>query len=121
MSTNCDLRLHAPASSRKKLALVAAILCSCPLCVGSSRKIGPVLVSHSAGYDRSRQNLIVAAINSNIRRRLFGDYIVADWTSAGLRLTSTVTGKLHTIKQTMVERRLGRLAEAEVRAFGQLL
>ena len=61
----------------------------------------------SAGYNRSRQDLIVAAITSNMRRRLFGDYIVADWTSAGLLLPSIVTGILRTIKQTMVERRLG--------------
>jgi len=51
-------------------------------------------VISSAGYNRSRQDLIVAAITSNMRRRLFGDYIVADWTSAGLLLPSIVTGIL---------------------------
>jgi mRNA-degrading endonuclease toxin of MazEF toxin-antitoxin module len=78
-------------------------------------------VISSAGYNRSRQDLIVAAITSNMRRRLFGDYIVADWTSAGLLLPSIVTGILRTIKQTMVERRLGRMADAEMQIFGRLL
>jgi mRNA interferase MazF len=87
----------------------------------TGRKIRPVLVISSAGYNRSRHDLIVAAITSNMRRRLFGDYIVTDWTSAGLLLPSIVTGILRTIKQTMVERRLGRMADTEMQAFGRLL
>ena len=49
----------------------------------------------SAGYNRRRQDLIVAAM--------------------------IVTGILRTIKQTMVERRLGRMADTEMQAFGRLL
>src|SRR5436189_6014205 len=86
----------------------------------TGRKIRPVVVISSAGYNRSRHDLIVAAITSNMRRRLFGDYIVADWTSAGLLLPSIVTGIFRTIKQTMVER-LGRMADTEMQAFGRLL
>jgi hypothetical protein len=48
-----------------------------------------------------------------MRRQLFGDYIVTDWTGAGLLLPSIVTGILRTIKQTMVERRLGRMADTD--------
>jgi hypothetical protein len=56
-----------------------------------------------------------------MRRQLFGDYIVTDWTGAGLLLPSIVTGILRTIKQTMVERRLGRMADTETQTFGRLL
>jgi hypothetical protein len=56
-----------------------------------------------------------------MRRRLFGDYVVADWTSAGLLLPSIVTGILRTVKQTMIERRLGRMADTEMQMFGRLL
>ena len=69
----------------------------------TGRKIRPVLVISSARYNRSRQDLVVAAITSNVRRRLFGDYVVAEWASAGLLLPSVVTGILRTIKQTMVD------------------
>jgi mRNA-degrading endonuclease toxin of MazEF toxin-antitoxin module len=85
------------------------------------RKIRPVLVISSARYNRSRQDLVVAAITSNVRRRLFGDYVAAEWASAGLLLPSVVTGILRTIKQTMVERRLGRMADTEMQTFGRLL
>jgi mRNA-degrading endonuclease toxin of MazEF toxin-antitoxin module len=87
----------------------------------TGRKIRPVLVISSARYNRSRQDLVVAAITSNVRRRLFGDYVVAEWASAGLLLPSVVTGILRTIKQTMVERRLGRMADMEMQPFGRLL
>jgi mRNA-degrading endonuclease toxin of MazEF toxin-antitoxin module len=87
----------------------------------TGRKIRPVLVISSARYNRSRQDLVVAAITSNVRRRLFGDYVVAEWASAGLLLPSVVTGILRTIKQTMVERRLGRMADMEMQTFGRLL
>jgi len=46
---------------------------------------------------------------------------VTDWTGAGLLLPSIVTGILRTIKQTMVERRLGRMADTETQTFGRLL
>jgi hypothetical protein len=78
-------------------------------------------VNSSAGYNRGRQDLIVAAVTSNIRRRLFGDYMVPDWRGAGLLFPSVVTGILRTIKQTMVERRLGRMADTEMKAFARLL
>ena len=87
----------------------------------TGRKVRPVLVISSAGYNRNRQDLIVAAVTSNIRRRLFGDYMMADWRGAGLLFPSIVTGILRTIKQTMVERRLGRMADTEMPAFERLL
>ena len=87
----------------------------------TGRKIRPVLVISSAGYNRNRQDLIVAAVTSNIRRRLFGDYMMADWRGAGLLFPPIVTGILRTIKQTMVERRLGRMADTEMPAFERLL
>ena len=87
----------------------------------TGRKVRPVLVISSAGYNRNRQDLIVAAVTSNIRRRLFGDYMMADWRGAGLLFPSIVNGILRTIKQTMVERRLGRMADTEMPAFERLL
>lgn len=84
-------------------------------------KVRPVLVVSSAGYNRGRQDVIVAAITSNLRRRLFGDYVVADWVATGLLLPSMVTSVLRTIKQTMVERRLGRIGDSEMEAVGRLL
>lgn len=57
----------------------------CDMLVGSvfsdesGRKVRPAVAIISRGYSRARQEVIVAAITSNIRRRLFGDHLIADW------------------------------------------
>jgi mRNA interferase MazF len=83
---------------------------------GTGVKLRPALVLSSSGYHRGRQEIIVAAITGNVRRRLFGDQAVADWKTAGLLFPSVVTGILRTVKQSMLERRLGALAQNDLAA-----
>jgi mRNA-degrading endonuclease toxin of MazEF toxin-antitoxin module len=85
------------------------------------KKLRPALVISSHQYDRARQELVVAAITSNVRRRLFGDSLVSDWKGAGLLLPSVVTGILRTIKRTMVDRRLGAMAKPDLDAVDRAL
>jgi mRNA interferase MazF len=80
-------------------------------------KLRPALVLSSEGYHRNRQEVIVAAITSNVRRRLFGDQIVGDWQGAGLLFPSVVTGTLRTVKRPMIQRRLGAMGAADLRAI----
>jgi mRNA interferase MazF len=75
---------------------------------GSKRR--PAVVVSSTEYHRRRNEVIVAAVTSNVRRRLFGDYVVRDWRAAGLLFPSLVTGILRTVKRQMLHRRLGRLS-----------
>ena len=69
----------------------------------SGRKLRPAVVISSVGYNRARQEVIVAAVTSNVRRRLFGDYLIAGWKEAGLLFPSVVTSILRTIKQAVIE------------------
>lgn len=87
----------------------------------SGSKMRPALVVSSASYHRGRQEAIVAAITSNVRRLLVGDHAVSDWRGAGLLFPSVVTGILRTIERTMVRRRLGSLAKADREAADQEL
>ena len=82
----------------------------------SGRKLRPALVLSSPAYHRGRQEVIVAAITSNIRRRLFGDHLIADWKGAGLLFPSSVTGILRTIKRTMIDRKLGAIPKMDMDA-----
>jgi mRNA-degrading endonuclease toxin of MazEF toxin-antitoxin module len=66
---------------------------------------------------RPALEVIVAAITSNVRRRLFGDQIVGDWQGAGLLFPSVVTGTLRTVKRPMIQRRLGAMGAADLRAI----
>ncbi len=83
----------------------------------SGKKLRPAVVISSAAYNRSRQEIIVAAITSNIRRRLFGDHLIAEWKGAGLLFPSVVTGIFRTIKRTMVDRKVGTMPRPEMVAI----
>ena len=87
----------------------------------SGKKLRPAVVISSAAYNRSRQEIIVAAITSNIRRRSFGDHLIADWKGAGLLFPSFVTGIFRTIKRTMVGRKLSAMPKSEMGAIDQKL
>lgn len=87
----------------------------------SGRKLRPVLVLSSPAYHRGRREVIVAAITSNVRRRLFGDHLISDWKGAGLLFPSVATGILRTITGAMIERRLGTMAASDLDAVGRLL
>ena len=82
----------------------------------SGRKLRPAVVVGSPSYHRARREVIVIAITSNIGRRLFGDHLLDDWKGAGLLFPSLVTGIFRTIKQGMVERRLGALVKQDMAA-----
>ena len=83
----------------------------------SGKKLRPAVVISSAAYNRSRQEIVVAAITSNVRRRLFGDYPLTDWKGAGLLFPSVVTGIVRTIKQTMIDRKVGNMPRPEMVAI----
>ncbi len=79
---------------------------------GAKRR--PVLVLSTAAYHAGRQEVIVAAVTSNVGRLLPGDHLIADWEAAGLPRPSVVTGILRTIKRDMIERRFGQLGEQDL-------
>ena len=83
----------------------------------SGKKLRPAVVVSSAAYNRSRQEIVVAAITSNIRRRFFGDHLLADWKGAGLLYPSLVTGIFRTIKRSMIDRKLGAMSKPEMGAI----
>lgn len=80
----------------------------------SGRKHRPAVVVSSSAYNRVRQEVVVAAITSNIRRQLLGDWTIAHWKVAGLLFPSTCTGIYRTVKRGMVERKLGVMAASDL-------
>lgn len=81
----------------------------------------PALVISSESYHDHRQEIVVAAVTSNIDRILPGDYVIRDWAAAGLPLPSVVSGIVRTIKREMVLRRIGALPSPERRAVDRHL
>lgn len=80
--------------------------------IGSKKR--PVLVVSSESYHRGRQEVIAAAITSNVRRILFGDTRIDRWKESGLLYPSVVTGVLRTIKGSLLLRKLGALSKEDL-------
>ena len=83
----------------------------------SGKKLRPAVVISSTAYNRARQEVIVAAVTSNVRRRFFGDYLIANWKEAGLLFPCVATSILRTIRRTMIERKLGSMAKTNLETF----
>jgi mRNA-degrading endonuclease toxin of MazEF toxin-antitoxin module len=86
---------------------------------GAKRR--PVLVLSGPEYHAGRQEVIVAAVTSNVSRLLPGDHLIASWRRAGLPAASVITGIVRTIKRAMIERAIGRLPASDLRSFQRLL
>jgi mRNA interferase MazF len=87
----------------------------------SGRKVRPALVISPPAYQRARGEVIVAAITSNVRRRLFADHLLVDWKAAGLLFPSVATAIVRTAKGTMIDRKLGSLTGADLQAVERQL
>jgi len=79
--------------------------------VGSKKR--PALIINSDNYNKSRQEMIIMAITSNIERVLVGDTKIERWREARLLYPSLVTGIIRTIKDNMIIQKLGVLSEQD--------
>jgi mRNA interferase MazF len=87
----------------------------------AGRKLRPAVVISSPAYHRARQEVIVAAITSNVGRHLFGDHLIADWKEGGLPFPSVATGIIRTIKRTIIDRKLGSMPKPDLDAIARQL
>jgi len=78
------------------------------------RKLRPGLVLSTAEYHSQRDELVLAAITSNLASPRPGDTVLADWEAAGLRLPSVATAILQTLRKELVVQSLGRLSTADL-------
>jgi len=88
---------------------------------GHGSKKRPALIVSSPPYHASREEVIVAAITSNVRRLLFGDTKLERWKTAGLLFPSVVTGIIRTIKADVITRKLGVVTNPDLQKVHQHL
>jgi hypothetical protein len=79
------------------------------------------LIINTDAYQKSRQELVVAAITSRVDRMLEGDHLIGKWREAGLLYPSVITGIIRTIKQNMVYKKLGTMPAKDMKAYESLL
>lgn len=81
---------------------------------GTGFKKRPALVVSSDDYHKDRQEVIIAAITSNVKRMLVGDTRIDGWKESGLLYPSLVTGIIRTVKNKLVLRKLGTLLKKDL-------
>jgi mRNA interferase MazF len=86
---------------------------------GTKRR--PAVIISTSDYHHGRQEAMIAAITSNVDRLLIGDHLITGWREAGLLFPSVATGIIRTIKQAMIERRLGAMPPEDMQAIREKL
>lgn len=87
----------------------------------SGVKRRPAVIVSSDVYNKGRDEVIIAAITSKTDRILAGDHPLINWQSAGLLFPSVATGIIRTIKQSMIDRKLGSMASQDMEAIDSKL
>lgn len=88
------------------------VLVSFPFTDQSAAKQRPAVVVSSEAYHRSRPDLIIMAVTSQLRpTQGMGDVHLKDWQAAGLLKPSAIKPVIATIERTLVIKRLGQLKE----------
>lgn len=87
----------------------------------SGVKRRPAVIVSTDTYHQGRQEVVIAAITSNVDRLLVGDHLIAGWQEAGLLFPSVATGIIRTIKQEMIYRKLGSMPSTDMQAIEDAL
>lgn len=86
----------------------------------SGGKVRPAAIVSSAEFHVAEQLYLVAAITSNLSASALG-YLLKDLASAGLRAPSLVRPVLITLSPDLLGRRVGQLAEDDLRQLDMML
>jgi len=99
------------------------VLVPFPFTDQSASKKRPAVIVSSAAYHRSRPDVIVMAIRSQILRPAgaVGEVLIADWRGAGLPKASLIKPVLATIEHGLILRTLGALQGADVQSLRSAL
>jgi mRNA interferase MazF len=84
----------------------------------SGAKRRPAVIISSDRYNANSPDVMIASITGNLQAiRHPGDHLLYHWQAAGLLRPSLVQVKIATVETSVVERRLGRLANEDLIAF----
>lgn len=79
---------------------------------GAKRR--PAVVVSNDNYNRTSRDAVLVPLSSSTGRLRPGDRRLMDWESAGLVRASVAKGRPLTAAQRRIERRLGRVSEADL-------
>ena len=98
------------------------VLVPFPFTSQTASKKRPAVVVSCRAYNTARPDVVVMAITSQIRPDAqFGEVSLENWKIAGLLKPSVVKPVLATLEQALIIRRLGALADDDVRGLRRVI
>ncbi len=94
------------------------VLVSYPFSDLTSTKVRPAVVVNAAHIS---QDLFVVALTSKTSGLLAGEFVLTKWRQAGLNVETAVKRGLYTIKETLVKKRVGKLADTDAEQLEESL
>ncbi len=88
--------------------------------IGSKKR--PAIIVSSSNYNKSKPDLIIMALTSQISKTLnLGECVIKDWKQAGLLKQSLIKPLISSIEQTLVLKKLGSLSSTDMTSLNKVL
>ena len=80
----------------------------------SGSKVRPAVVVNEPHVS---QDVIIVPLTSKVSSLLAGEFVLADWSKAGLNVPSAVKRGLFAVHQSLVAKSIGKLSDADAKSL----
>jgi mRNA interferase MazF len=84
----------------------------------SNSKVRPAVVVNAA---HSSQDIVITPLTSKVGSLLEGEFVLSEWSTAGLNVSTAVKRGLYTVYERLVIKVIGKLADVDAEQLEQSL
>ena len=84
----------------------------------SNSKVRPAVVVNAA---HSSQDILIMPLTSKVGSLLEGEFVLSEWSTAGLNVSTAVKRGLYTVHERLVIKVIGKLADVDAEQLEQSL
>jgi mRNA interferase MazF len=105
--------MYMPSYSKHDIVLVRY-----PFSDLSNSKVRPAVVVNAA---HSSQDILITPLTSKVRSLLEGEFVLSEWSLAGLNVSTAIKRGLYTVHESLVIKVIGKLADVDAEQLEQSL
>ena len=84
----------------------------------SGSKIRPAVIVNAP---HTSKDVFILPLTSKTRSLLLGEFVLIDWSQAGLNVETAVKRGIYTVHQNLIAQRVGRLSETDLKELDNAL
>jgi mRNA interferase MazF len=84
----------------------------------SNSKVRPAVMVSAAHYS---QDILITPLTSKVRSLLEGEFVLAEWSTSGLNVSTAIKRGLYTVHESLVIKVIGKLADVDAEQLEQSL